>query len=203
MSDANAELMQKIRGEWGALIDGVCASSSVLPSFLAALVANESGGDPHARRFEPHTLVQLWNVLLDRVAMFGSITRADLLGVLMPASTAMLSPYAAALAIDELASSHGLTQIMGYEILDRSINTGSTTIAELEDPEKNLTTSLSMLAQFAHRFGLDVTKDFSQLFDCWNTGRPKAPTFDPNYITNGLARMTAYALAANSEATAT
>jgi len=48
------------------------------------------------------------------------------------------------------------------------------------------------LADFAARNTLDLTRDFSQLFDCWNTGRPHAPTADPQYIPNGLRRMELY-----------
>jgi hypothetical protein len=42
--DANTTLMKSIRAHWGDAIVLACAASSVPPSFLAALIANESGG---------------------------------------------------------------------------------------------------------------------------------------------------------------
>lgn len=50
MTDANTPLMQKIRSAWGDAIVLACAASSVPPSFLAALIANESGGNAGAHR---------------------------------------------------------------------------------------------------------------------------------------------------------
>jgi hypothetical protein len=48
MTDPNIALMNTIRAKWGASIDAACALSSVKPEFLAALIANESGGNPDA-----------------------------------------------------------------------------------------------------------------------------------------------------------
>ena len=81
-------------------------------------------------------------------------------------------------------TSWGLTQILGVNY--------SGPPSELADPERNLIQALRMIAEFAERFGLDVTKDFDELFHCWNTGQPDRPTFDSNYVTNGLNRMAAY-----------
>jgi hypothetical protein len=92
---------------------------------------------------------------------------------------------------DSLATSWGLTQIMGYEVLDTQLNSGG--IENLKTPPADLVVTLRMLTQTAARLGVDVTKDFSEMFDFWNTGRPHAPTFDPQYIPNGLERMKIYA----------
>ena len=73
------ELMQSIKTKWGALIDAACKHSSVPPAFLAALVANESGGNPDAKRFEPGVLAQLFAVLLNRKAFYGSIARENII----------------------------------------------------------------------------------------------------------------------------
>ena len=45
--------MARVEERCGALIGRLCAASSLPREFLAALVANESGGDPRALRFEP------------------------------------------------------------------------------------------------------------------------------------------------------
>ncbi|MGH9448527.1 MAG: hypothetical protein ACRD3O_22825, partial [Terriglobia bacterium] len=47
-----AALMNRIHARWNADILSATRGSSVIPAFLAALAANESGGDPAARAFE-------------------------------------------------------------------------------------------------------------------------------------------------------
>ena len=187
------ELMQSIKTVWGAHIQTAASTSSVPASFLAALVANESGGKADAKRFEPGVLAHLWEVLLGRKAAFGSIGRADLVAYVSalerngtPRVPGNL-PADAFERVDALATSWGLTQVMGYHVLDSLINPGS--IENLKDGAGNLVVTLRMLAQFARRFDLDVTKDFEQLFRCWNTGQPDGKTFDQNYALNGLTRM--------------
>ncbi len=63
--------MARIRERWGRAIESAVASRqsaanphSPLPSreFLAALIANESGGEPEARRFEPQVFERLTNI---------------------------------------------------------------------------------------------------------------------------------------------
>ena len=46
-------LMNYIRVRWGRLIESETSGSIIRPAFLAALIANESGGDPRKTRFEP------------------------------------------------------------------------------------------------------------------------------------------------------
>jgi hypothetical protein len=46
-----------------------------------------------------------------------------------------------------------------------------------------------MLSDFGARFHLDLSKDFEQIFRCWNTGHPDGITYDPDYVGKGLARM--------------
>jgi hypothetical protein len=195
MSDA--ELMQSIRTKWGAAIDAACSASSVPPDFLAALIGNEDGahgGDPAAKRFEKGVLAALWEVLLGRKPSYQGIPRASLVqfvsGVALPPVTAPTSLAPDALQrIDGLATSWGLTQIMGWHIFDLG-----TTIDELKTPAGNLKAATKLLAQFITRYQLDVRNEteLGELFDAWNTGRPDGATFDPNYVTNGLARAAIY-----------
>jgi hypothetical protein len=209
--DANTALMTKIRAEWGDTIVLACASSSVPPSFVGALVANESGGDASAKRFERGVLDSLWEVLLGRTPAYGSLDRDKLLGFLCPPSSlgdiaidtpANDAPFtgdARAVVsdsmqrLDGLATSWGLTQVMGYEAIAFHLDG----VQRLQDPAGELPITLRMLADFASRFGLDLTAGTdaaaSALFDCWNSGRPHAPTADPQYIPRGLARMKIYA----------
>ena len=207
MTDANRTLMQNIRAQWGDAIVLACASSSVPPSFLAALVANESGGNAGAKRFERGVLDSLWEVLLGRAPAYGSITRDQLLRFLVPPPKPLLGTNISIsattvggvpplpdsmLRLDSLATSHGLTQVMGYEAVAFHLDG----VTKLQDPAGELPITLNMLADFARRFDLDLSASSStaagELFDCWNSGRPHAPTADPQYIPNGLARMAIY-----------
>lgn len=205
MSAVDQSLMAKIRSAYGVLLEQTCKASSVPPAFLAALIANESGGDPNAKRFEGGVLASLWEVLLARKANFGSISRAALLDFIWPSTVAPFTASAGILSttavvaqrgipdsllrLDGLATSHGLTQVMGYEAIAFHLPD----FLQLRDPGGELSVTLKMLADFAQRFGLDLAGDFAQLFDCWNTGRPHAQTADPQYIPKGLERMKIYA----------
>jgi len=95
--------------------------------------------------------------------------------------------------LDELAHSWGLTQIMGYHILEwLSIAGWYRTIDDLRKPEANLRSAVLLLTQFANEFSLDLGKNFGELLHCWNAGSPAAATFDPQYVPNALRRMDLY-----------
>ena len=183
------ELMQDIKTRFGAVIAAACSVSSVPPAFIAALIANESGGNVNAKRFEHTVLAALWEVLLGRKAAYGSIARASLVGYVagVPVPTINVPanlPANAFQRVDALATSWGLTQIMGYHALEFGV-----TIDALISPEDGLPIATKMLSGFARSFNLDVTKDFEAMLRCWNGGHPTAQTFDPQYVPNGLARM--------------
>jgi hypothetical protein len=201
------ELMQSIKTKWGDLLESVASMSTIQAPFLAALIANESGGDPNATRFEPAVFSALGEVLMGRKAAYGSIGAQDVLlfvvpaaipqdgsgnirpgGDATPALRTLFSSQVQRLA--SLAASWGLTQVMGYEAIAFRTDDG---VQALQSPVSEMTITVKMLTSFAFHNQLDVTKDFSELFDCWNTGRPHAPTADPQYIPNGLARLALYA----------
>lgn len=208
MSDL--DLMRQVFTRCGGTIRAACAAfsssgfvstnpetRSVPESFLAALVANESGGDSNAKRFEKGVLASLWEVCASRKASYGSIGRQDLLLYLLPTAVSGLRATGpegdatlsnaiagALLRLDSLATSWGLTQIMGYHVLEVGKQ-----VDVLRDPRGNLDFALVLLAQFAARFQLDPTKEFPELFRCWNTGRPDGVTFDPQYVQHGMERM--------------
>jgi hypothetical protein len=196
--DPNIALMTGIHAKLGATIAAACKMSSAQPDFLAALIANESGGDSNAKRFERGVLDSLWSVLQGRTANFGSIGRADLVRYILPTPGDLSQPTdlfayisghvtAAMQRMDGLATSWGVTQIMGYEGIALGFET-----SVLQDPTSALHYTCRMLADFAHRFDLDMGKDYWELFACWNTGRPHAQTTDLNYCPNGMARAQIY-----------
>lgn len=178
--------MDRIRAQWGAAIKAACATSTVPESFLAALIAGESGGDTNAKRFEPAVLGLLWQVLMGRKADFGDIGGKDLDGYVISTDGEV-----SLATLDALACSWGLTQIMGYNVYRIAPP------ARLQsDPEFALVTTLRMLGQFAQRFGLDLANEPVGLFTCWNAGSPDAKTTDPHYAQNGVTRMALYASSA-------
>jgi hypothetical protein len=206
------ELMRKIKMEAGDAIETACHSSSVPPAFVAALIANETGeqfassgmlGASNARRFEKNVLAALWEVLLGRKAAYGSIGRKDLLLYILSGKVARdgqqeglvtvpdTIPANSLLLLDRLASSAGLTQVMGYHVLETASGCDST--EDLTVPARSLRETIRLLAEFAQRYQLDLASEFPPLFTCWNTGSPNGKTFDPDYVENGLRRMQLYA----------
>lgn len=192
------ELMTAIQRQWGPLLDSAAKSSGIPAAFFAALIANETGGNADATRFEPAVFTALAEVLLGRKAAYGSIGARDLSQWVVPQEDAApggvnyRNPSTVVLAgvrnLADLATSFGLFQIMGYE----SIAFRTNGVHALQSPASEINIAVLMLNDFARRNALDVKTNFSELFDCWNTGRPHAPTTDPTYIPDGLARLALY-----------
>ena len=195
MTDPNAALMVMIRSKWGAAIAAACAASAVPESFLAALVANESGGDPSKTRFEPGNFAEMCEVMAGKRAHFESLGSQDL----FPPVAWTLSAGLARMV--SFATSYGLTQIMGFQVLPfhRSL-------AILTDTAEHLKFAVELLEQFAARWDLKLDEgadrvlpgsDLNKLFACWNCGQPfPEKTFDPHYCANGILRMGLYPAAA-------
>jgi hypothetical protein len=180
--------MKFIQINYGAAIAKRCISSNLPPSFVAALIANETGGNLHERRFEKNVLASIWEVLLGRKAAFGSIAAATLLNYIAPTGQA-ISVGATLRRVDSLATSWGLTQIMGYQVIGQQPPRDPEYLADIN---YSLDTTARLLAQFAGAWRLEISRDFEQLFRCWNTGHPTGATADPQYVPNGLLRMNIY-----------
>jgi hypothetical protein len=196
MAREQVELMRKIYQSLGTTLKAAAAQSSVPESFLAAVVANESAGNPQASRFEPAVFEALCLVLLGKKSSYAPA------GIHHPLGIQELIPYidpgsqgggpsgnflAMLGRLRDLATSWGLTQLMGWHAVEFS-----RTLPMLQQPRSNLDFANFLLSYFASRYGLDVTKDFGDLLTCWNTGSPTGNTFDPQYVPNGLARQAAY-----------
>ncbi len=206
-----AALLARVRARWHEVIREACQYSSVPAEFLGALVANESAGDPQAARFEPAVYRHLQRVAAGKTSRYGSLTRArveaevaDMLSTKSPAfhatflTDAFSSAHAAQLAsardeaLRELATSWGLTQIMGYHMAGRA-----GTARDLLEPRFHFRVAIELLAEFAERYQLDLARDFEPMFRCWNTGQPYGATTDPAYVEKGLSRMEKYRARAN------
>ena len=266
---------------WSHIVE-IAGHTPISAEFLAALTANESGGNTHAKRFEPAVYRHLTEVAAGRALAWGSIgkhlldkeiaeveaqikattaapqasaaatpssqsTGAKAPAAAQPTSSAattggtkapetsppsdasagtsgsagpsvageaaqpssasplaakadsyheahlsdsFTASYSQALsifrdeAIRHLATSWGLTQIMGYHMLGRP-----EPVERLCDPAFHYRVATDLLQDFAKCFHLDPQRDFEALFRCWNTGRPDGKTYDPDYVQNGLRRI--------------
>jgi hypothetical protein len=179
------ELMAKIKTTCGPWIDAAVEGTTYPPALLAALTANESGGDLKAQRFEAKVFGQLAQVLVGHKANFGAIGGEDLLdaiGIVTDAKTIVLQ-------LMTFATSYGPTQIMGYQAL-----AGKYDMADLSGLTTHYHRAVAMLDDFCKRFDLlsAPAPNWGAYFHCWNAGSPAAPTFDPNYTWRGLDRMNTY-----------
>lgn len=196
MSDR--DLMLKIRREWGDTIADVCKASSIPANFLAALVANESGGDAAVMRREPSAVCGMCEVLAGYRPAFQGMDRETILKCVSPpadraetwaAGTVGSHVSSVADHLVYMGASWGLTQIMGWQEAKRAKPAKT-----IQDPRGNLLFALDILERFAEAYSLDLTQNFEAMLRCWNSGTPTGKTFDPNYVTNGLNRRTVYGL---------
>ena len=196
-------LLERIQERCLAVLVEACRYSSVPVAFLMALVANESGGNSRAMRFEPAVYRHLKLLAEGKAAKYGELSRpslsAEIAEMLQPKSETFHAAhlgdeFAAAHAAEiaaaedealrELATSWGYTQIMGYHMVGRA-----GTVRDLLEPQFHFRVALELLAEFAERYQLNPTREFAEMFRCWNTGQPYGQTTDPAYVEKGRARM--------------
>jgi hypothetical protein len=188
-------LMEKVKNVYGTWIDAAVAGTPYPAAFLAALSANESGGDPNVSRFEAAVFGELAFTLIGRRTNFGAIAAADLATYVdsEELGTAVQS-------LVSLATSWGPTQIMGYQAL-----AGKYPLGDLPNLQKHFQHTIEMLDDFRRRFGIPIARNIeeSSLYQnvpfnaepflrCWNTGRQDGTTADPKYVANGFNRLLIY-----------
>jgi hypothetical protein len=199
-------LVRRVFTRCDDFIQEACRTSSVPAEFLGALTANESGGDPAAVRFEPSVYRHLKAVAAGERPRYGGIG-AEALGeelaevlhpktgefhaqflnsLFIPGQASELSRLADE-ALRELASSWGFVQIMGFHVIGRH-----GTVRDLLEPRFHYHLANQLLAEFAESYQLDLSREFEEMFRCWNSGRPDGRTWDPAYVENGLMRMEIY-----------
>jgi hypothetical protein len=177
------ELMTKIKTDCGPWIKDAIDGTPYPAELLAAITANESGGDPRAQRFEPKVFGHLAQVLVGQKANYGAIGGEDLAGQLPKGIRDAI------LQLMSYATSYGPTQIMGYEAL-----VGGYNVAELPNLQTHYRHAVKMLEDFDKRYQLSARNEWGLFFHCWNDGSPTAPTEDPAYTSRGLDRMGIYKL---------
>jgi hypothetical protein len=205
--DPERALMLQIYEKWHGYMRQATRNSSVPEPFVAALTANESGGDPVARAFEPAIFRQLLAVIRGQESRWGSLVAADLRrvaegGFQAPSEESgatqnneRSSVAAQQQALRELATSWGLTQIMGYQLIHRK-----RTLKDLLSPLSHYEIAVELLEEFGKRFRLNIPEDAEALFRAWNTGRPDGKTSDPDYALRGIRRMRIYNAIVQSKA---
>ena len=199
-------LLRRVLQRCGTYIRKASELSSVASEFLAALAANESGGNPHMSRFELSVYRHLKAVAAGESPAYGRIRADDanapaqenrpskteefhtrFLTQAFGANNGQEIASLADEALRRLATSWGFTQIMGYHLVARK---GS--VRDLLEPQFHYRVTLELLSQFADDYQLDLGREFEEMFRCWNTGRPYGKTLDPDYVENGMRRMSLY-----------
>jgi len=185
--------MKQIHDKWADLIAAAARTTIVSEAFLAALVAGESNGDPAAKRFEPAVFEHLLEVCMGKRAAFSvpGINRllgaVDLLGYIGTHPAAFVDGLRTAA---DLATSFGLTQIMGWHLVE--LYQEDKLEKMKDDPALQLEMTVQLLVIFANKYDLDLAKETEAIFTCWNTGEPDGHTYDPNYVANGQRRIQIY-----------
>lgn len=179
-SSASAlKLAQQIRDRFGLKIAEATEGTPVPPKFVAGLIAVEAGKKngqilETATRFEPGVFAKLQQVRDGQRKSWSGIKTAHIRD-------------AVDLALRALATSYGLTQVMGWH----TINNLDCTVAELRDPEKHLGYAVKLLL-LNSADGDFERKQYVGEFREWNSGREQGATHDPDYVYNASAVMEGY-----------
>lgn len=185
---AQAErIARQIFDRFGEQIRSACARSIVPKEFLAGFVGVEAGKDragnlkPEATRFEPGVFEDLKSLRDNGYCFVGGKKKINYSGVkrsqIQTATNADLRA---------LATSYGLTQIMGWHC----INNLQCTIADLRDPDKHLIYAVRLLTLVGGEYLR--RNDFAPVLRIWNTGSPTGKTYHASYVPNALAVAAAY-----------
>jgi hypothetical protein len=191
MPDAELSLMQRIHDQAGAAVAEAVQTSSLPAAFLAAVIANESGGVPAASCFEPAVFTRLCELCIGQRATFEvagmrrALTAADVLQYVTPPGEDIF--LLGLKRLRDLCTSFGWTQIMAWHALEFGWP-----VTRITDRATHLACTVDLFAWFAERYQLDLRLEFGELLRCWNTGRPDGQTYDPAYVPNALRRMGIY-----------
>jgi hypothetical protein len=184
---AELELMRQISKTMGDAIVSAFKASAIPTAFIAALVANESGGNPVASRFEAAAFADLALTFAGFKPAFGSIATQELETIM-----AGLAPAQVIMKLRNFTTSWGPTQIMGYQSIARHYP-----LSELTQISTHFKHTAELLAGFVAEWKLPIVtamprETLAALFRCWNTGRPDGFTTDPEYLSKGFSRMMIY-----------
>ncbi len=165
----------KLRKAYGKEIFEACRGTNVPQSWLAGIIGNENASlAPAAKRFEKGLYEQLLTAQCGGKALWNTWDEKA------------LEHYQDA-DIRNLASSHGLTQILGLH--QRTL--GISLYALIGAGEQTqLINTVRLLQKTAKAF---IEKDdFESVLRIWNTGSPKGKPFTSWYLSRGQETREAY-----------
>ena len=188
----DAEMMQQIKTHLGDYIAGAVEGTPFPASLVAAIVANESGGNAAASRFEPVVFGELARVIAGQKSCFEPagikvpLLESQLIGAVSPlrplAKGAPVLPSLtfsqSVLALVNLATSWGPTQIMGWHATEFGY-----AISDLTNVATHFDRAVELLKWFRQKYSL--ADDPDDYFHCWNTGSPDGVLFNPLYVISG------------------
>lgn len=153
-------------------IDQATNGTPIPAAYLAALISLESLplGNRDSARFEPMIYERLLDLKWDGKS-FGYMKRSEIQKYEDP-------------EIRRLATSYGLTQIMGYHCIDLGCS-----VDDLKS-SYHLVWAVAWMRKNYNRMA--VNRNWAACFRIHNTGRPDGKPGRPDYVTRGLVRMAFY-----------
>lgn len=170
--DQDDAIMLHIYRRLNSEIVSAVQGTEIPASYLAALISLESHppGNPDSQRFEP----RVYQRLLEMKNNGRSFGRLPLHQIQLLSDS----------QLRRLATSYGLTQIMGYHCLDLGCS-----IEDLAG-QYHLVWSVAYIRR--HYLKPIMNKEYEVCFRIHNTGRPEGATYRDDYVEKGLLRMKYY-----------
>lgn len=207
MSYTKKDVLREIHDEYLQYVMPHTRGTVVKSTLCAPMIPQEAGRDRHtgkinplAVRFEPGVFRNL-SAIRDRGYYATRKGRFTSYNGIRQAHVAGISEA----ALRNLSSSWGITQCMGYYVLNFFKDADGTpvTIAELRSNEKHFHYVIQLLCNTkdatADILGFNTALErhkadrleyyFERILRRWNAGSPIAPTYDPNYVKNGLSYL--------------
>lgn len=188
MSDYYSKAQAKRKAEqivelYGQKILAATRNTGIDPAFVAGKTGVEAGVKngkivENATRFEPGVYQDLKDLRDKGFCFIGGKKMKTYSGV----KRSQIADATDA-ALKALATSYGLTQIMGWHM----INNLKGTISDLRDPDKHLSYNVQLLALVGGNYL--KRKDYESVLRIWNTGRANGKTYHPYYVANALLVM--------------
>lgn len=165
-------MMWRLYKRWHPSIQAAVDGTDISAPYMAAVISLESHppGNPNSKRFEPNIYRKL-QALRDQGTPFGYMKRSALQG---KTDT----------ELREMATSHGLVQIMGYHCLHLKCE-----VSELSGRDQLLWAVAFMQGSYAKAAR---RHDWESCFRIHNTGRHDGKTSRGDYVKRGLIRMRYY-----------
>lgn len=164
--------MLHIYAQYHSEIERATTGTPIPPAYMAAIISLESHppGNRHSERFEPWVYDRL-KELKETGRAFGTVPRFRVQTI-------------SDSEVRQLATSYGLTQIMGYHCLDLGCSP--------DDLQSDFHLQWAVVYMMRHYGDRAKNKDWGSCFRIHNTGHAKGTTGRRDYVERGLIRMFYY-----------